>query len=460
MPYLPLNVPPGVVRNGTKYQAKGRWIDSNLVRWHEGVMRPIGGVVTASTAWPVPGTVRQMAWWMDGNQQSWAFATDTKLWGYAVPNVIDITPAGYSGGWLSIDAFSAPLNNVNRGFILAVASNLTLYYWTNGMAAALPATDAPTGHAIVTTPEHFAVVLGAGNSNNRVFWADQEGFDDWNDTDPNNQAGWFDVQTRGRLLAGQRARGETLLWTNVDLWSMRYIGLPLVHSFQRLGDQCGAIAANSMATVDTRAFWMGANGFYTYDGYVQPLPCDVSDYVFGRLNQAQLDKIRCVSISAFNEIWWFYPSTGSTENNSYVVYNHAERHWATGAFGRSAAILMNGVPLMAAPGGGLWTHEAGTDTSTLGTVYAETGPVELGEGDNVLHARALVPDEKTVGDTTVTFYAAQTPTSAETTHGPYTLSHVTDVRFGARQVRMRIQQVNPGWRVGVPRLEVVPGGLR
>ena len=30
---VPLNLPPGLYRNGTTYQAKGRWAKGHLVRW-------------------------------------------------------------------------------------------------------------------------------------------------------------------------------------------------------------------------------------------------------------------------------------------------------------------------------------------------------------------------------------------------------------------------------------------
>ena len=40
---FPLKFPPGMFRNGTEYQAKGRWIDGNLVRFLEKTIRPIGG---------------------------------------------------------------------------------------------------------------------------------------------------------------------------------------------------------------------------------------------------------------------------------------------------------------------------------------------------------------------------------------------------------------------------------
>ena len=48
MSMLPIKLPPGVFRNGTRYQTKGRWIYANRVRWHNEAMRPIGGWVEKS----------------------------------------------------------------------------------------------------------------------------------------------------------------------------------------------------------------------------------------------------------------------------------------------------------------------------------------------------------------------------------------------------------------------------
>ena len=43
MSLIDLNILAGVYRNGTDLQSMGRWRDANLVRWHDGVMRPVGG---------------------------------------------------------------------------------------------------------------------------------------------------------------------------------------------------------------------------------------------------------------------------------------------------------------------------------------------------------------------------------------------------------------------------------
>jgi hypothetical protein len=43
MPFVPLKLPSGIFRPGTQYDARGRWYDSNLVRWADNAMQAIGG---------------------------------------------------------------------------------------------------------------------------------------------------------------------------------------------------------------------------------------------------------------------------------------------------------------------------------------------------------------------------------------------------------------------------------
>ncbi len=57
---------------------------------------------------------------------------------------------------------------------------------------------------------------------------------------------------------------------------------------------------------------------------------DVSDYVFNNINRGQISKVAAVHNSKFSEIWWFYPSSANTENDSYVIWNYRENHWTIG----------------------------------------------------------------------------------------------------------------------------------
>ena len=71
MSYFPLTIPPGVFRNGTEYQSRGRWYDASMVRWENGEMKPIGGWQQFGDA-ILPGKGRGMLTWRDNVIGVWA----------------------------------------------------------------------------------------------------------------------------------------------------------------------------------------------------------------------------------------------------------------------------------------------------------------------------------------------------------------------------------------------------
>ena len=100
MALIPLELPAGVVRNGTKLQSRGRWYDANLIRWRDGRMRPVGGW-TQTTATAVTGKGRSMFAWKDNSGKSLlAIGTATKLYIYSgsTGTPYDATPTGFVGG--------------------------------------------------------------------------------------------------------------------------------------------------------------------------------------------------------------------------------------------------------------------------------------------------------------------------------------------------------------------------
>ena len=228
------------------------------------------------------------------------------------------------------------------------------------------------------------------------------------------------------------------------------------------GSGCGLISAQSVAAIDTAAIWMSSSGFWMYDGYVKPLPCDVSDYVFNDINLTQKSKIYAVHLSQFGEIWWFYPSNDSNENDSYVSYNYREGHWNIGTLSRLAGADA-GVftyPLMVDSSGYIYEHEVGFDYDSA-VLYAQSGPIELGTGENIMNVRQVIPDEQTLGEAVVSFTSRFYPTGTESTYGPYSAANPTSVRFSGRQIDMKITgNTLSDWRVGVMRLEATAGGRR
>jgi hypothetical protein len=491
--YIPIKLPPGIYRNGTEYQSAGRWYDANLVRWYENTLRPMGGWRKRATG-QMSGLCRGFITWRDNSANRFiAAGTHTKLYAMNEAGTLkEITPTGFTAG--IADAVSKTgygygtygslaygtarpdtgsvtpattwsMDTWGEYLVACSSSDGKLYEWQLGfttptLAAAI--TNAPTGNkALLVTQERILFALGAGGNPRKVQWCDQENNTLWTPAG-DNLAGDYELATPGTLIAGKRVKGVNLLFTDVDVHTAQYVGAPFVYGFEKAGSGCGLISAQSVAAIDTAAIWMSKAGFWIYDGYVKPLPSDVSDYVFDNLNFNQASKVYAVHNSKYGEIWWYYPSSGSTENDSYVTFNYRENHWNIGLLARTAGadsgVFAN--PLMVSTDGFIYEHEVGFayDSASL---YAESGPVQLGNGDNIMSVRQVIPDEQTLGEAVVSFKTRNYPTGTQSTFGPYTAANPTSVRFSGRQVNVKVTgNTLADWRIGVMRLEAIPSGKR
>jgi len=323
--------------------------------------------------------------------------------------------------------------------------------------------NAPTSNlGLIVTEERFLVALGAGGNPRKVQWCDRENRTSWTAA-ATNEAGDIELQTTGQIMQAVRTRGQTLVITDVDAHAMRYLGPPYVYGFERVGTSCGAVSRKAAVDVDMGIFWMGQGGFYRFDGNaVSEIPCEVRDYIFEDFNTGQQSKIWGYANSEFAEIWWYYPSSGSIEIDRYVGYNYRENFWIIGEMERTCG-APRGVfryPILGDQYGTLHDHEVGVNKDGA-SVYAETGPISLGNGDQTMQVMQVIPDEKTQGDVEMFFKTRFHPNDVERTYGPFTPANPTSARFQGRQIRMRIEedQLTP-WRVGIMRLDVVARGRR
>lgn len=493
MALIPINIPPGVFRNGTELQSAGRWYDVNLVRWTEGAMEPVGGWEKRNIT-VLTGKARSLlAWKTNSDVRLMAIGTSSKLYAVTQSNVlVDITPVGFttgsdnasSGAGYGIGTYGTGYYGIPRpdtGSVTAATtwsldtwgeylvgcstSDGKLYEWrldytTPTKAAVI--TNAPTSCiGLLVSAERSLFALGASGDGRKVAWSDLENNTVWTAAST-NLAGSIILQTSGRIMTGKRVRGQNLILTDIDAHTLTYVGQPFVYQAEIAGRACGAASANCVAVLDNMAVWMGQKGFHIYDGYVKPLPCEVYDYVFNNINTNQISKVYAVNNSQYNEVWWFYPSANSNENDSYVAWDYVENHWTIGTLARTAgtdrSVFRN--PVMVGTDGFIYDHEVGLNYSDA-LPYAESGPFQIGNGDQILYINEMIPDERNQGSVSATFKTRYYPTSEETTYGPYSLTQPTSVRFNGRQIKMRVTTTTPSdWRVGVQRLNAIPGGRR
>ena len=493
MALIPLDLPAGVYRNGTDLQSQGRWRDSNLVRWFDNTLRPIGGWRTRSDT-ASDAKVRGMHSWIANNADRWiAAGSFNKLYAYSgagtrydiTPNGLTagsenaLTPVGYGNAFYGREYYGTPrqeavtitpattwsMDSFGQFLVACSSTDGKVYQWqlNTSTKAALVANAPVNNRAILVTEERFLMCLGAGGNPRLVQWSDRENNTVWTPA-ATNEAGSLELQTTGRIQCGVRVQNQSLILTDTDAHVATYSGPPYVFGIERIGTSCGIVSSQAVATVDKGAVWMGSRSFYTYSGgAVTEVDCEVADYVFSDINYSQISKVAAVSNANFGEIWWFYPSANSNENDRYVVFNYNENTWAIGLLARTSGVDA-GVyrqPIIAsATDNKLYEHEIGFNYDGV-KPFAESGPIVMGNGDNVMSVTQMIPDEKSQGDVKALFKTRFYPNDVESSFGPFSMSNPVSLRFTGRQVRMRVEGVNyDDWRVGINRLEVIQGGRR
>jgi hypothetical protein len=464
----------------------------SLVRFYNGVLQPINGWRKRVTN-QLTGIPRAIHTWRENDGTRWvAVGTHQKLYALEAGLILsDITPTGlnagvadqtgsvgYGVGNYGEEAYGVPrsevsatlvtpasvwsLDNWGEYLVGVLSDDGRIFEWdlTSGTASVI--SNAPVGcDGVIVTEERVIFALGAQNDPRRIDWCDQENNTTWTAAST-NQAGNQILSTNGKIVTGTKIRGGTLILTDIDAHLATYIGQPFVYRFDRVGTGCGAASTACVTQVDVGAVWMGRDGFWIYDGAVRPLDSPVADFVFRNLNESQITKVAAFNNGKHGEVWWLYPSGDSNECNKYVSWSYRNNTWTFGDLDRTAGSDggIFGAPIMVSYDGYIYDHEVGWDYDGS-SPFAETGPIEIGKGDNLAVVNRLIPDERNLGDVTATFTSRLYPNASESTHGPFTLTAETDVRFTGRQVKMKVTGAkNSDWRVGDMRVDVRQGSKR
>jgi hypothetical protein len=487
----------GIYKRTTDFNAEGRWTDGNLVRFVGGRPAQMGGwqTITPSTG-SITGVPRGALGWRNTTtiRSYAAFGTASGLYVYNSDKILDITPAGYTTGrtdsvisaGYGMGAYGAGAYGTARsgsnytlqatvwtfdtfGDYLIGCANTDgdIYEWDGSAAQATVVTNAPTScQAVAVTDERFVVAIGAGGDPRKIQWSDKGDRTTWTPA-TTNKAGSLTLVDTGRVMCARKIRGQLGIWTETRFHGMFWQPGPYVYGIEAMGDNCGILGPNSVAVADGIPYWMGVNSFYTFNGAVKAMDCDVQEHVFNDLNLLQRHKAHAYYNQPFNEVWFFYVSADSTEIDKYVILNLHDGSWSIGELDRTAFVQLGAFDdiVGANSSGTIYTHEDGDLAEGLGD-FIESAPFDLDEGHNILRVKSIVPDFQLDSDSAIVLYVktklhpqASTTTTSDALEVLPTTERIYLRQLG-RQAALRIEGDGGYWKMGKPRFDVEAGGPR
>ncbi len=497
MPMFRLTATPGVDVERTPTTMRGGYVQSNLIKFREGLVEKWGGWQRICNT-QLAGVGRTLHFWDDLTGTSW-LAAGTNLQLYVEQNGVlyNISPVGWPGGFPDAGhGMYSPLiwslDNFGQNLI-GIPSGGSLYQWVPGQPPALATrvTQAPAVNigGFVAMPEQIVMAygctpLGGGNADPLlVRWCDQSDITDWT-ASTTNQAGSFRLSRGSKIVGGISCALGQFLWTDLDFWQVQYQGFPLVFGFQMIGPNSGLMAPNAIVAYGSQLFWLSDHGPFVYSGGgVQPIPCTVWDKLFTNLNTAQAAK--CVAGSDYNRandiIFCFPSATGTGEVDSYIKFNTMENLWDYGdappggfnLLARTAWTDQNrpGGPLSIDRNNLIQQQDIGVDADgqPMTGVMIRSGYMDIQEGDEILFVSMLIPDLLWRQSTNpnpslqMTLYFRNWPGDTPTAEGPFTITPTTQYvtpRTRAREVAVQLNCDGLGvwFRMGTSRLRFQPDG--
>jgi hypothetical protein len=321
-----------------------------------------------------------------------------------------------------------------------------------------------------------------------------------------NTAGTQRLQDGTKIMGSLVAKENILVWTDNALYAMKFVGAPFTFGFEQVGTNCGLIGKNAAIEIDGVAYWMGNNGFFSFDGTVNTLPCSVEDFIYDDIDTTKGQQI-CAGINnLFTEVVWWYPTASSAFNDRYVVYNYGQDNanlpmgnWYTGTntnsirttwidslvYPKPYATAYNSTATGTFPviqgetGLGqtvFFEHEIGTDqvnpdgstTALTSFVRSFSFSLQPDQAEVFLAMRRFLPNFKVLlGNNQVTISVKDFPaeTSSATTLSPFTITSSTtqvDTRARGRYANIKIENTGAGesWRFGTFQVDLQPDGRR
>jgi len=411
---------------------------------------------------------------------------------------------GYSIGTYSSGAYSTGTSPVSQTGTSITATDWSLDNWgeielanpeggglyawdpTGGFQNAQFVADAPlySNGMFVSQATEMVIMYGStalqtvGVSQDPLLvrWSAQGDYTSWTES-ATSQAGSRRLPNGSKCVAGMSVPQQELIWTDLDLWSMIYLGYPNTWGFNKIGSNCGAIGKHAVTKQGSTVYWMGQSNFFAFGGSApQVIACTVWDTVFQNLNTPYQSTCWAWSNTAFNEIWFFFPraTTNATTPDFFVKYNTLLGLWDNGGpLDRTCGIdnSILGMPISATSSGIVYEHEVSPDADgqPINASFT-TGIFTLTDGMNMGFVDWFLPDGKfgqidgtQNANVEITFFAQSYIGGPTTTYGPLTFNSTTQylnprIRGRFLSYQMQSNDVGSFWRAGGSHVRIAQDG--
>ena len=447
--------------------------------------------------------------------------------GATVTNATEFTGWGdaVDAGTITLEPGLWSLSNFGDVLVATIANGKT-FTWDSSIAARLSTRASTTTSGFQTTNNptatrvtlispttrhliHFGTetTIGTPSTQDDMFirFSEDENINAYT-PEATNTAGTQRIQDGTKIMGALVAKENILVWTDNALYTMKFVGAPFTFGFEQVGTNCGLIGKNAAIEIDGVAYWMGNNGFFSFDGTVNTLPCSVEDYIYDDIDTTKGQQVAAGINNLFTEVVWWYPTAGSEFNNRYVVYNYGQSNgqlpmgnWYTGTntnsirttwidslvYPRPYATAFNSsntgtFPVVQGQTGlgqsVLFEHESGTDqVNPDGSVTALTSfiqsfsfSLQKDQSEVFLAMRRFLPNFKVLtGNNQITLSIKDFPSEddIETALSPFTITSDTlkvDTRARGRYANIKIENTGVGesWRFGTFQVDLQPDGRR
>ena len=174
MALVQITPPAGIVKNGTDYSNKGRWVDGNLVRFENGYLKAVGGWDKLRDV-PLTGTPIGMYAYKDNSgDEVLAIGTRQRVYAIYQDALYDITPIRTTNSSLT-DIFTASANSstitvANTGHGAAVDDFVTIS-GASGLGGNITATVLNQVYKIVSVPNANSFTITAKDTSGNTVTA-------------------------------------------------------------------------------------------------------------------------------------------------------------------------------------------------------------------------------------------------------------------------------------------------